>query len=231
MPIIHMTDSMDKSYHAGAFCPIVWSEPRQRWTTGHSTWTDSTECDGDYSRWLVLYTTHHGLCISEREMNGRDDSDFYMLVWDPEAQAPHEICFATTRGWSYPCYGSRADASAEVLAEYEAWCARHKNAVREAHERQAVRELAVAADRPHKGAQVIVKRGRKIEPGTAGKVIHVAMRAPFHQSRSRWAVPKPKEAWLTLDTGTAFVEVLAAHCDLVAADPAYVQYVFDLAAA
>lgn len=65
--------------------------------------------------------TYIGKCLRDREMNGRDDSDFYMLVWDDELNAPKEICYASTRGWSYPCYGSAVDATPEVEAKYEAF--------------------------------------------------------------------------------------------------------------
>ena len=77
----------------------------------------------DYQQGTDVWTwpTHIGLCIRDREINGYDDSDFYMLVWDPIAKKAEEICFATTRGWTYPAYGSSADATPEVLAEYEAW--------------------------------------------------------------------------------------------------------------
>lgn len=63
---------------------------------------------------LVLWETHKGLCISEREMNGSSDSDFYMTVWDEKEQCLKEILFGTTRGWSYPSWGSYVDASEEI---------------------------------------------------------------------------------------------------------------------
>jgi hypothetical protein len=68
-----------------------------------------------------LRKTHIGKCIKEREANGRDDSDFYMTVWNDETNSPEEILFATTRGWSYPCFSSSVDATPEVLAKYDAY--------------------------------------------------------------------------------------------------------------
>lgn len=68
-----------------------------------------------------LYETDHGCCIKEEERNGYDDSDFMMLVWNPETKSASWICFATTRGWSYPCYASRPDATPEVLEAYYKW--------------------------------------------------------------------------------------------------------------
>lgn len=70
---------------------------------------------------LILWETHKGLCVSEREMNGSSDSDFYMTVWDEEEQRPKEILFATTRGWSYPSMGSYVDASEEILEKVKAY--------------------------------------------------------------------------------------------------------------
>jgi hypothetical protein len=69
----------------------------------------------------TLYMTHQGLCLVDWERNMYDDSDFYMTVWNPDTKRPYNIMFATTRGWSYPCYNSWVDATPEVRAEYEAF--------------------------------------------------------------------------------------------------------------
>jgi hypothetical protein len=89
--------------------------------------------------------TYIGKCLRDREMNGRDDSDFYMLVWDDELNAPKEICYATTRGWSYPCYGSFVDATPEVKAKYEAYIklrARNSKAAQIRSVRSRAQEIA-----------------------------------------------------------------------------------------
>lgn len=77
-----------------------------------------------------LYETHKGLCLKDYENNGYHDSDFYMLVWNKEKAAPESILFASTRGWSYPCYGSKPDATPEIRAEYAAWQQRQETAQR-----------------------------------------------------------------------------------------------------
>lgn len=102
MPIIRMTDAGATNLPSGAYCPLphIWQAK------------------------IALYETHHGLCISEHERNGYDDSDFYMTVWNPEKGEPEHIEFASTRGWSYPCYGSFADATPEVRAEYDTYIKR-----------------------------------------------------------------------------------------------------------
>lgn len=119
MAIIHMTKNYDTVYEnnqfyrfekfefpEGAYCPFEYNDTPERRTLEGA---------------IILYSTHHGLCLFEREENGYHDSDFYMTVWNPERGMPEEIFFATTRGWTYPCYGSRADATAEIIAAYETW--------------------------------------------------------------------------------------------------------------
>lgn len=91
-------------YPEGAYSPLYWNKPNRK--------TDS----------MALYLTYEGKCIRHRERNMYDDSDFIMTVWDDGNNAPKDIEYASTRGWSYPCYGSWADATNEVKAKYEAYC-------------------------------------------------------------------------------------------------------------
>jgi len=122
---------------------------------------------GSYGDNVWLYDTHVGLCLYESEENGRDDSDFYMTVWNPEKGEPKRIMFATTRGWSYPSMQSCPDATPEVRAAYE-----------EYREQQEKLRQAAAAERerriPRKGKRVkTVKRvrGKNSRPeGTKGVV-------------------------------------------------------------
>lgn len=113
-----------------------------------------------YTLWL--YDSHVGLCLQDGERNGRDDSDFYMTVWNPETQAPETIEFASTRGWSYPCYGSKPDATPEVLAAYAAYKQAADDKARQEREAQL-------AAMPTKGKALRVVKGRKIPPGTVGQ--------------------------------------------------------------
>ena len=99
----------------------------------------------------TTYTSHHGLCLRDYEINGYDDSDFCMVVWNEERQEPETITFASTRGWSYPCYGSFVDATDEVKAKYAEYeKARYARAVaRERHLKavslKEIRDFAKAA--------------------------------------------------------------------------------------
>lgn len=98
MSIRHMISNDLNEYPTGAFCPIsIFNEK------------------------VCVYDTHHGLCLFEVESNYHDDSDFYMVVWNEDTQSPEKILFATTRGWSYPCYASHVDATDEVLEKYNEW--------------------------------------------------------------------------------------------------------------
>jgi len=121
------------------------------------------DCNHDGKVIMWTYETHHGLCISDRERNSYDDSDWYMLIWDAEKQEPFEICFATTRGWAYPCYGSQPDATFEVMAAYNAWVARRDHNSKLAADR-------IAAKTPAPGKLVEVIAGRKFKRGSQFEV-------------------------------------------------------------
>jgi hypothetical protein len=82
-------------------------------------WKNHCSDPAHYELWL--YDTHVGFCLEDRERNGYNDSDFYMVVWNPETNKPESIEFASTRGWSYPCLASHVDASEEVRAKYDAY--------------------------------------------------------------------------------------------------------------
>lgn len=124
---------------------------------------DVSQSYGPSSGEIWTYQTHHGLCIREWERNGYDDSDFYMVIWDPEKQEPYDYCFASTSGWTYPCYGSRPDATPEVLAAYQAW-------ETEQRRRQAVARDIAQSLKPQFGREVKVVRGIKVPVGTTGEV-------------------------------------------------------------
>lgn len=115
------------------------------------------------NRTVWTYETHNGLCLSQREMNGRDDSDFYMTVWNTETNAPQEICFASTRGWTYPSMGSYVDATDDIKAAYAAYQQRQRDA-------RAARHAKHEAATPSKGKLVKVIKGRKVPVGTVGRV-------------------------------------------------------------
>ena len=67
-----------------------------------------------------LRESHKGLVLNTYERNGRDDSDFFAVVWNPEKGHCEHIEYASTRGWSYP-NNAIVDATPETLAAYAAF--------------------------------------------------------------------------------------------------------------
>lgn len=96
-----------KAWPEGAYCPLgSYNSPEERAERGST---------------FILWEEYVGQCLYDWESNGRDDSDFYMMVWDFELKRPKPICFASTRGWSYPSYGSKPDATDYVLDLWKEW--------------------------------------------------------------------------------------------------------------
>jgi hypothetical protein len=113
--------------------------------------TMSSDVYGPRPMWT--YETHIGVCLHESERNGSYDSDFYMTFWNEDTQAPETVMFATTRGWTYPCMGSHADATPEVRAKYEAW--------------QVRRDEELNRQRRHARAVVLCNRRKEIKAAAA----------------------------------------------------------------
>lgn len=148
MPIAHFTFKLE-DVPAGAVNVQDITESYR----GHFSNPDTT---------LFMWETHHGLCLEESEQNGRDDSDFYMTVWDPAKQEPERILFYTTRGWMYPCRASCVDASPDVQAAYRAYQERLEAAARKRHQERL-------EAMPAKGKTLRVVKGRKVPVGTEGR--------------------------------------------------------------
>jgi hypothetical protein len=101
------------------------------------------------SQWpdIWLYDTHVGYCLEDREINGYDDSDWYMIVWNPVEGKTEQVVFASTCGWTYPCYCSRPDATPEVRAAADAWIAAERRKTRIcARWNQRKADMALARD-------------------------------------------------------------------------------------
>lgn len=105
MPIINMASTPAEAHAKGV-------------NVRGGDYRDCHSADTIGPRPIWLYDTHVGLCLEDGEYNGYDDSDFYMVVWNPSKREPERIVFASTRGWTYPCYGSKPDATPETLAAY-----------------------------------------------------------------------------------------------------------------
>ena len=134
----------------------------------------SPECFPDYGKDhgrchicgpLYMETTYQGLVLDLGEYNGRDDSDFYAVVWDRENKRTKRVEYASTRGWTYP-NGASIDATPEVVAEYEAW-------IKEQQARRAEDDRRLEAATPRKGKILKVVKGRKVPVGTVGECVWV----------------------------------------------------------
>lgn len=126
---------------------------------------------------VLVKQSFHGCVISKREMNGYDDSDFYALVWNEEKNAPEEIQYATTRGWTY-ANGASVDATPEVLAKYAAYrLARAVECAREDAKNDCAEPMA--------GKVCMVVKGRKLKKGTVVVVRRV-------EAPTRWNAWSPE---------------------------------------
>lgn len=145
---------------------------------------------------VVLRETHHGLCIAEREQNGPDDSDWLMLVWDPVAGSASWRHFATTRGWSYPCYASAPDATPEVLAAYAAWSLRERRRMK-AHALRARRaaDMAAAAAAGLRNRHEVARLRAACGPATDS--VLALLRTRRFRSEFRRSLCEQVRAWLT----------------------------------
>lgn len=149
---------------------------------GHS---ESTTSDGyPVTHLYGLTDTYVGACISESERNGYHDSDFYMQVWDEAEGKVKSICFASTRGWSYPCLASKVDATPEVLAKVEAYRqreTRRNNAADIRAARKEVTDLAglLSISRSRAARLVLACGDSHWKLGAVTKLLTSALRSPF----------------------------------------------------
>lgn len=150
-------------------------------------------------RTIYLYDTHIGYCLEDREENGRDDSDFYMLVWNPEKEIIERHMFATTRGWSYPCYGSSADATPEVRSAAAAY-------LRKRHFESLKQQNITEARKPKFGRLVRVLKGRKVPVGTQGEVFWEGKSAAGVSKYGTWGKQRERIGIRLQDGSRIFID-------------------------
>jgi hypothetical protein len=83
----------------------------------------TSEIANSYQPCPNLIESWTGCVIYVGEHNWHDDSDFYAVVWDEDAQQTREIEYASTRGWTYH-NGAKVDADAATLAKAAAYQAK-----------------------------------------------------------------------------------------------------------
>lgn len=119
---------------------------------------------------MVFSETHVGLVLATREENYHDDSDFYALVWNPEAQRIERVGYATTRGGGTDNNRAQADLSDEYKADVDAYVISRWVETLKAQERDAWLTAANEALTPERGSTVRVVKGRKVPVGTIATV-------------------------------------------------------------
>jgi hypothetical protein len=213
MPIINMAQSREEAEGRGVNVHPYKTQVTKRDEAGNYL-------DGQSEDHIIwTYETHVGLCLEDRERNGYDDSDWYMTVWNEEKQATEEICFATTRGWSYPCYGSSPDATPEVCAAANEY--RRRLAINGAilHDQREART-------PKAGRRVQVVRGRKVPLGEYW--IHHVMADQYRERHNSpaavaWGIAskplrlalQPVKADGSVDRASAFMWTADTNCEVL----------------
>ena len=125
----------------------------------------------------VRVFTYEGAVLAEWERTMHDDSDFYASVWDEEEGRIKEICWGTTRGWTY-WNGCSVDATPEVIEK--------ASAVLNAQRAELAAQIATSEARvPSPGRRVVTvnPRARKVPVGTEGVVF---WRGEDSYRSSRW---------------------------------------------
>jgi hypothetical protein len=129
-----------------------------------------------------------------------DDSDFYMVVFNPEKNTFESICFASTRGWTYPCYGSCVDAPPELMEKYKEHLAAEAKAKERTYFEQRKRRLEEACA----AAEITPEQYRKLWAALNDedfraiiKLLSTNLRSDFRKSlasqvREWLADPNPK---------------------------------------
>lgn len=147
-----------------------------------------SERDESKVTWDVTY---EGCVLQIFERNGYDDSDFYAIVWDETDQCTKDVCYATTRGWTY-ANGAEVDATPEVLAAAQAWM--RSLWLRDARAENVARSLRPAIGKEVRILPTATGRNRRtkaygeIPAGTTGYVC--AVKTDEYSRRNTWASPR-----------------------------------------
>lgn len=173
----HYGDQTPVSWPEGAYSPLEssYSTPERRDTHGN----------------MVLWETYQGACLWEREKNGYDDSDFFMSVWDEESQQVKEILFASTRGWTYPSYASKVDATPEVRAKADAWLKKRDAESKAIARKEQAKELIIIRKKIQSASEELnfpayrlsslIKKNPQNREGLL-KLLTASLRSPFRIS-------------------------------------------------
>lgn len=152
--------------------------------------------------------SYEGAVLTTRERNWRDDSDFYALVWD--GGRVKEVTYATTRAWTYK-NGASVDATPEVQRAARKWIARNAFP----HALAALRELrSRGACQINRGDEVFAWKGRKVKPGTVGRVFWTGFGRSY-----RYHEQPPARIGIELESGEKVFAAASNFVRIGAASP------------
>lgn len=115
-------------------------------------------------------TSFAGCVLGEYERNGRDDSDFYAIVWDEDKREVRSFEYNSTR---YAGGGSATvDATPEVIAKSREF---YRPRIRSLFLSRAMAD----AKQLRKDDHVVVVKGRKVPKGTTGIVFWIGESSSF----------------------------------------------------
>lgn len=166
--------------------------------------------------------SYEGCVLGWKERNGRDDSDWFALVWDAEKKCARWVEYATTR-CAAPWYDP-TDATPEVRAEYDAWA-------EERRAEQAAKDQAMRDADPVKDKTVTVVKGK--HKGKTGVVFwrgKNGFRTYYRNGYNKPDAPHNQRiGFLTEDGEKVFTELLnvrvVGHEDV---DPGQVKSYFNV---
>ena len=147
-----------------------------------------------------LCTTHHGIVLELREYNERDDSDFYVLVWDEATQKPKKVNYATTAAWTYLNTAS-VDATEEVKAKYALWVKAEQDRIQaEENEKWFRQEALQSLLDSLPGIKVNIIKGKyRNNSGVARKVIPDSFRSGRFVVCIDLNNPEKKNPWVPFE--------------------------------
>lgn len=160
---------------------------------------------------LFLNETYKGCVLETGEFNGRDDSDFYALVWDETESKIKRIEYATTRFWTYG-NSAQIDATPEVKAKALAYWLDN-------YAKYYIDEYKVNTLEPQivdKGDKVIFSRkvnSRKygqIKEGTKGKAFWCGAYGTFYKNGYNKPCRANRRAGVELENGQKVFVALSA---------------------
>lgn len=133
-------------------------------------------------------TMFEGAVLADRERNGYDDSDFYVIAWDEEQQALRNYEYASTRYGGTG--GASVDATPEVKEKARKW-------VYKLLRKYVWDHYVEGLSKPEKGDHVKVVKGRKGK-GAEGTLFWIGEERTYG-GYSKWSQNTVQKVGIALD--------------------------------